>query len=512
MKKFSTFFVMLLLTGTGFSQVVKSFTHPSGYGLSAVSARLLGQGYVVSSKYDNGTELVNYITRYADNGTVSWSLSENSGLLSGIADVAENSQRELYLLCEDPGGDAYYGLIKTDSLGTVLWSRNLQKNGLSSYDAPRVKINASNEVYVMSSTIEKTLLYKLDNDGNLLWSKTIVLDTVMTKNPAFGMETTPDGGVICSGKSAEDIFLQRFAADGTPVWTKRIFDNDLSYAHPRVITRLQDGNYLVAGFRGENTAPYITGMFLMKFDLSGNVLDYQFYTDSLKQYVFVPYALHELADGNIRVMGCGGVATFVDVDASLHLQRYSVWNTIGNLLVSAGDFDFRNGQMLVSGTDNNTTQYVLRNSVDLGDWCDQADVASITQNALPFDNSLYNTTAMFEKNPGIDPAGYALAYTNGFATSTYCGTSEITLGVAENNTVDFSVYPNPVSSGQPLKLELNRTDEARLSLVNTAGQQVYSGTIKGNQEINPGHLPAGMYYLTLSVNEKSRLTTKIIVY
>jgi hypothetical protein len=154
----------------------------------------------------------------------------------------------------------------------------------------------------------------------------------------------------------------------------------------------------------------------------------------------------------------------------------------------------------------------LRNSVGLGDWCDQEDVASIVQETLPFDNSLYNTTAIFEKNPGIDPAGYVLTHTNGFATSTYCGASEITLGVLETSQTDFSVYPNPVSSGQPLKLELSRSDEARLRLVNTSGQQVYSETVKGKQEINPGHLPAGLYYLTLSVNEKSRTTTKIIVY
>lgn len=485
-----------------------------GYGLSATSARLLPDGYLVASKYYDGTQLINYITRYRNDGSINWSRTEQSGLLSGIMDMATNSRNELYFLADDLYGDSYYGLIKTDSMGNVLWTKELGKNGISTYDVPRMKVNASDELYVMSSTYEKTHIYKLDDAGNLLWSKTIEVDTVMTKNPAFGMETTPDGGIICSGKASNDIYMARFATDGTLLWTKRLFDNELSYSHPKTITRLQDGNYLVAGFRGENFASYTTGMFLLKTDINGTVLDFKFYTDSLAQYAFIPYAIHEFNNGHIQVMGCGGMVSFADFDAALNLEKYTVWTGVGNMLVSGGDFDYLNNQLLVSGTDDNTTQYILRNAQGQGNFCTQEEVLTITQKNLPIDNSLYNTSAIITKGPMTSAATYVLPYSGGFNASSVCGPSEITLSTTEiKEEHSVNVYPNPVSNTQNLNLELSWDDETTITLVNANGQTVLQQTTSAfHTQVSINNLPKGLYFLNMAVNGKTRYSSKVVVF
>lgn len=515
MKKVFTLLLVILFCRPCFTQVIKSFTHPAGYGLSATAAHLTNNGYLVASKYSDGVQTLNYITRYQMDGSVSWTKTENSGLLNGIMDMAENSQHELYFLAEDVNKTQFYGLMKTDSMGNTLWSVNLGKKGFISYDAPKICINANDEVYVLSSTYEKTHIYKLDNNGGLLWSKTIEVDTTATKNPAFDVITTNDGGIIYAGKASDEIYIERLDANGTVVWTKQLFNNGQAMSQPKALARLQDGHFLLTGFRTETSGTYASGPFIIKMDENGILTNYQFYHDSLGRYGFVPQAICETANGHIRAMGTGSALTFAEFDANLQLEKYSVWNTVGNFMTSAGAFHYHNDQLLVTGTDNQTTQYILRNDLtELGDFCNQEDIATMVQTALPIDNNLYITSPEETTGPATSTTNYTLQNTNHFATSPVCGQNEISLGTIENTTTDVvNVYPNPVSNGQNLHLNLSWNDETTVQVLNASGQMVLQQTTQGqNPQVNMNQLPVGLYFLNLVVNEKARFTTKIIVY
>jgi len=515
MKKVFTLILVLGLSKACFSQVVKSFTHPAGYGLSATAAHLTNNGYLVASKYSDGVQTLNYITCYQMDGTISWTKTENSGLLNGIMDMAENSQKELYFLAEDMARTQFYGLIKTDSMGNTLWTVNLAKKGFISYETPKICVNANDEVYVLSSTYEKTHIYKLADNGNLLWSKTIEVDTTAAKNPAFDVITTEDGGIIYAGKASDEIYIERLDANGTVVWTKQLFDNGQAMSQPKALAKMADGNYLLTGFRTETSGAYASGPFIIKMDGNGMLKDYKFYHDSLGRYGFVPHAICETQDGHIRAMGCGGVLTFAEFDANLNLEKYSIWNTVGNFMTSASGYHYQNDQLLVTGTDNQTTQYILRNDLtDLGDFCDQQEITSMVQTNLPIDNNLYVTSPEETTGPAVNGANYALQNTTGFVTSAVCGNNEMALSTTENMNEDVvNVYPNPVSNSQVLNLNLSWNDETTVQLMNAGGQLVLQQTTKGqNPQVNMNQLPAGMYFLNLVVNEKPRFTTKIIVY
>lgn len=514
MKKSITFSLLLLIGISGFSQHIKTFNVPGAYQLEASAARLLKKGYIITGRYNNGIENVNYISKYSTNGAVRWTKNITEESLAFVADIAENQAQELYLLAEDTYGDDHYSLIKTDSSGNELWTVNLSKKGFASYDMPRIKLTATGQVYVMSSTFEKTHLFHLNDAGSLLWSKTLEIDTVQTKNPAFDMQVTPDGGVMYAGKSANDIFLQKFSSTGAPVWTKRLFDNDESISHPKAITALQDGNYLIAGFRTQFVAPYASGMFLLKIDASGQVLDFNFYTDTLNQFTFVPNAVQETAEGKIRMMGCGGQLSFADFDENLNLEKYSWWSTVANCHVNTGCFDYRNNQLIVTGTDD-SLQYVLRNNLENDDFCNLEEVTTYTMQKLAVDNGVYHTTAHITSGPFCSTVSTTLQDHAGFAFQTICGEPEMLMGTTTPATVNaiVNVYPNPVNGSGVLNINALVEGEATIRLTNAAGQMVYQQMLTGQQTgINLDGQPAGLYFLTLTVDEKTPFTTKIIVY
>ena len=88
-----------------------------------------------------------------------------------------------------------------------------------------------------------------------------------------------------------------------------------------------------------------------------------------------------------------------------------------------------------------------------------------------------------------------------FFYSIYC-----TLSVSDNSIVDINVYPNPTSG----YLNISVTEDLELKEVvvyNTLGQKV--SQTKGTAQINVSHIPSGIYYLSISTDQ--RTVTKTMV-
>ena len=75
----------------------------------------------------------------------------------------------------------------------------------------------------------------------------------------------------------------------------------------------------------------------------------------------------------------------------------------------------------------------------------------------------------------------------------------------------FEVFPNPASQNCFVHLELD--GQARLSLVNTLGQELRQYTVdqKWQQQIDLSNLPAGVYYLRLQLDQKQQ-SRKLIIH
>jgi hypothetical protein len=83
------------------------------------------------------------------------------------------------------------------------------------------------------------------------------------------------------------------------------------------------------------------------------------------------------------------------------------------------------------------------------------------------------------------------------------------LSVATENTIEFTVYPNPVQNQLTLMYGSEVSPEAKVELYNALGQLVYQSTLSQAKEIDCSTLMHGFYFVKVTANGKS--TTKKII-
>ena len=83
------------------------------------------------------------------------------------------------------------------------------------------------------------------------------------------------------------------------------------------------------------------------------------------------------------------------------------------------------------------------------------------------------------------------------------------LSVATENTIEFTVYPNPVQNQLTLMYGSEVAPEAKVELYNALGQLVYQSTLSQAKEIDCSTLMHGFYFVKVTANGKS--TAKKII-
>ena len=83
------------------------------------------------------------------------------------------------------------------------------------------------------------------------------------------------------------------------------------------------------------------------------------------------------------------------------------------------------------------------------------------------------------------------------------------LSVATVNTIEFTVYPNPVQNRLTLMYGSDVSSEAKVELYNTLGQLIYQSTLSQSKEIDLSGFTNGFYFVKVVANGKS--TTKKII-
>ena len=68
----------------------------------------------------------------------------------------------------------------------------------------------------------------------------------------------------------------------------------------------------------------------------------------------------------------------------------------------------------------------------------------------------------------------------------------------------FTVYPNPAKD----IIHIQNAGKATVTLTNQSGKTILTKTINGKEDINIGHLPAGIYYVK---NIETKETAKILI-
>lgn len=199
-----------------------------------------------------------YLVKTDVNGNVSWTKTFG-GALDDVANSVKQTSDGGYIVAGETNsfgaGDIDYYLIKTDALGTLIWSKSFGGGGS---DWLYSVVQAPDDGYVMGGYSISFLgageadavVIKTDSLGNILWSKTY---GEQYGDVALSMVRTNDNGyVLAGGQSSFPVsmvdkgLLFKIDSLGNFMWANTFINND---DVQRNVCKTSDGGYILTGDR-----------------------------------------------------------------------------------------------------------------------------------------------------------------------------------------------------------------------------------------------------------------------
>ncbi|MEO8149877.1 MAG: hypothetical protein ABI723_19715, partial [Bacteroidia bacterium] len=165
-------------------------------------------------------------------------------------------------------------LIKTNATGDTLWTKTF--GGAGYENALSVQQTADNGYIVVGATEgfgagnNDAYLIKTDSIGNLLWSKTF---GGTGNDYCTSVQQTTDGGYIIAGTTTSfgagsyDIYLIKTNTNGDTLWTKTFGGANDDFGQS--VQQTVDGGYIIAGKTMSFGAGF-NDVYLIKTDANGN--------------------------------------------------------------------------------------------------------------------------------------------------------------------------------------------------------------------------------------------------
>ncbi|MFI5219276.1 MAG: T9SS type A sorting domain-containing protein [Bacteroidia bacterium] len=244
-----------------------------GIGAGASVEQTSDGGYIITGTIDNGINDNDFYLIKADmNGDVVWS-KKFGGNNSDNGFSGQQTTDGGYILAGNTSSFSDVCIIKTDSLGDTLWTRTY---GGANLDWGYAVQQTTDGGYIITGLTgsfgagdKDVYLIKTDTIGNLLWSKTFggtYFDV------GYDVRQTTDGGYIILGSTTswggDDLYLIKTDANGDTLWTKAFGGTAFTF-YGESIQQTTDGGYIITGY-GHNTGALYDDVLLIKTDANGN--------------------------------------------------------------------------------------------------------------------------------------------------------------------------------------------------------------------------------------------------
>jgi hypothetical protein len=177
-------------------------------------------------------------------------------------------------------------LVKTNSLGNVIWKKQYDVSIGGSYDSFIDLVELPDSNYLVTGITTNTLtndddgfLAKIDTGGNIVWLQKYIHPD---DDEITAMRLTPDGKVIILGYTFSsgtysDVLLIKTDLNGNLIWRKR-FGNTFDEMYRSIEIIKNNTEYLLGGDYGYyNTGNPYYDMSLMRTDTAGNIIWQQQY-------------------------------------------------------------------------------------------------------------------------------------------------------------------------------------------------------------------------------------------
>ena len=159
---------------------------------------------------------------------------------------------------------------------------------------------------------------------------------------------------------------------------------------------------------------------------------------------------------------------------------------------------------------SNLTYEVVGHDVTLN-WTasTEADTYLLKRNGETLADNLTETTYadVLEETGSYVYAVYAVKADGSMSAPAYCTVEVDFTGVAENQNVNVSVYPNPANDMFTINVN---ADNFKYQLVNSLGQVVYSGNASNKAVVSVSELNKGVYFLRITTGNQVK-TQKVVV-
>jgi hypothetical protein len=182
------------------------------------------------------------------------------------------------------GGNDFY-IVKTDSLGNILWTKtigsNLNDNAYSVFET------SNKDIVVTGLTTENpgsgnnldVMVARLDQNGNIKWVKKY---GGLNDDRANSIIENNNKELIINGLyNISDLLLFKTDSMGTVLWSKSYDGGSMDWG--RSIKLTQDDKIVMCGYQG--VASYATDYLITKVDQLGNIIWAKNYGDANAQYL-----------------------------------------------------------------------------------------------------------------------------------------------------------------------------------------------------------------------------------
>lgn len=194
------------------------------------------------------------IAKYGQNGgTELWSDDPGS-----VQDIAVDSNNNIIVILSDT-------LRKYYPAGGLIWETNFDLIGLS------VAVDSNNNIIVAGyeEDSDRSLkVVKFDSNGQLIWSKTYGTTNDGLNEFAYGITVDPNGNIIATGVSGNDMITIKYSSGGSQLWVKTYKEGNYNTRGLGIVTD-SNGNIFVASFFSDDLNQ--DNWLVLKYDSNGNL-------------------------------------------------------------------------------------------------------------------------------------------------------------------------------------------------------------------------------------------------
>jgi Secretion system C-terminal sorting domain len=392
-----------------------------------------------------------------------------------------------------------------------------------SYTKGPKAFTTGSSIYAVFPQFNQFDINKFDANLNPIWSKTCEADTVTGKNPGTDTEWRPeDSSIIVVGK-CDSIFGQGEYDEDGGCDSMRLFQIN-GYTRVYGMSRAADGSMLVAGLN-MNYDTYNTRPVVFKIGANGNIVWARILNAVETTSTFARFVdVIELPNGNILALATtteaysdtyfNGAVTFDANGTLLGSTLFGVdpYTTTGKTYQLYDIKAYADG-LLMSGIENESSynsNVMIFSDFNFNTVCVKSQV---TMNSTPL---AYGNTKNYAGS-AVKIGDGVLATTSSFGLLTMganTGTQvcAISTSINEVEMTETSVYPNPVTVGTDLNINMSEAGNYTINVISTTGAMVSSTSLNGSATtINTTNMSAGLYIVNVYTNGKLVNSNKISV-